>query len=968
MAPIFIGHSMSETIGRGVIEVVADSSKLKAGIDEAKRSINGMGDAAEKAGARSSKAIDKYIKSLELQSRTQGLSAREADRYSLIMRNASAAQLAAVDAIHRRTEALQRAQEAERAAADATARRLADGQALTARIGTVMTAAVAALATGAIAAYVAFDQLVKKAGDFQDLSEKTGDSAENIASLAVAAATAGIEMDAVGGLAIKLSKNLVGVDDESAAAGAAIKALGLNLDDLKRMSAADRLETIAKAFNGFAESANKGDVAMALFGKAGADALPFLKELGSEGSRQVILTSAQIAQADEYADKQAKLRAEIGLYAQAIAVQLLPAYNDVTAAVKDYLAQLLGANKGTTDLAKNNSIAEFADKAVLALTPLTDSIEGVARAFELLTLAQSTRGKAASALFKGEFAEVIELSKQSRAAAEAIIDRPLFSTGLKRKIADRQIGQFNKEGGNSNDNYVETADSVRDPSKKLDFKGAAPKSTAKAVDPNKILNAQLNLDIATIQKAAAAELDAYSNAERMMEALRSAGLVDDDAYYTAKRRFIEQNTATQELALQEEISRLEQESRTGKNKLEIDKKLVEAEAKFQKVRADGASAVEISAIQQEAANKRIERSYIDAVEAANQYIDTIKKQAALDLAGVGKGQRFRQEQGGRAQIDNGRDNKVDGLDRELRNNQITKKQYDDYLAIVQDTYAKEVQAYNDRTAAINTAQGDWLNGANEALANYLDRARDTASQSADAFTSAFEGMTDGVSSSIAKTIVHGDNLGESLKSVALSISENFIAAFIKIGIQKLLTDKLAATAFAGTIAAQSQAMVAMAGLNAFASTAAIPIVGPVLAPAAGAAAAAGAEILATLATTAASLSIASAANGFDIPAGVNPLTQLHEREMVLPAQHADTIRRLGASGEGGSGSKMPTIINQTTGRVDRVVEAKLSNGERALILQEANVNAVNAIASQMSDPNSKTSRSMSRNFSVPRTR
>ncbi|MDF2418483.1 phage tail protein [Acinetobacter beijerinckii] len=39
--------------------------------------------------------------------------------------------------------------------------------------------------------------------------------------------------------------------------------------------------------------------------------------------------------------------------------------------------------------------------------------------------------------------------------------------------------------------------------------------------------------------------------------------------------------------------------------------------------------------------------------------------------------------------------------------------------------------------------------------------------------------------------------------------------------------------------------------------------------------------------------VASARGGYDIPAGVNPMTQLHEEEMVLPRQHANTIRALG---------------------------------------------------------------------------
>lgn len=110
--------------------------------------------------------------------------------------------------------------------------------------------------------------------------------------------------------------------------------------------------------------------------------------------------------------------------------------------------------------------------------------------------------------------------------------------------------------------------------------------------------------------------------------------------------------------------------------------------------------------------------------------------------------------------------------------------------------------------------------------------------------------------------------------------------------------------------------------------------------------------------------IASAEGGYDIPAGKNPLTQLHEKEMVLPKAQADVIRGLASSG-GRAGCDMKvTIVNQTTGRIDNVVEQRISPTERALIIQES----VKATAAQMGDPNSNTSRSLSRNFNVPRSR
>lgn len=100
---------------------------------------------------------------------------------------------------------------------------------------------------------------------------------------------------------------------------------------------------------------------------------------------------------------------------------------------------------------------------------------------------------------------------------------------------------------------------------------------------------------------------------------------------------------------------------------------------------------------------------------------------------------------------------------------------------------------------------------------------------------------------------------------------------------------------------------AMAG--AFKAMVSIPYIGPVLAVAAGASALA---LVGGLAGK-----IKSARGGYDIPAGVNPVTQLHEEEMVLPKQHANTIRALGKSltsdgGIGGGGSSSAQTFNNFT--------------------------------------------------------
>lgn len=100
---------------------------------------------------------------------------------------------------------------------------------------------------------------------------------------------------------------------------------------------------------------------------------------------------------------------------------------------------------------------------------------------------------------------------------------------------------------------------------------------------------------------------------------------------------------------------------------------------------------------------------------------------------------------------------------------------------------------------------------------------------------------------------------------------------------------------------------ASAAAGAADSVASIPYIGPILAAAA---------FAATLAMVLGARSnIKSASRGFDIPRGLNPMTQLHEEEMVLPKEHADTIRALRDRGaRGGDAAPQPVIIQALDAR------------------------------------------------------
>ena len=205
-----------------------------------------------------------------------------------------------------------------------------------------------------------------------------------------------------------------------------------------------------------------------------------------------------------------------------------------------------------------------------------------------------------------------------------------------------------------------------------------------------------------------------------------------------------------------------------------------------------------------------------------------------------------------------------------------------------------------------------------------DGGKETWQQAQDALGNALNAM-------LTRTQNFRTAMGNLFKSLGQSFIQNMVTkplqglmqrAAQESGIWQMIFGKkeaLETASAAKTAAIKASETTTVVGQNAVqaasgaaASQAGIPYVGPILAVAAmGAMLAAvmglmggsGSETSTTTVTR-----IPSAAGGWDIPAGINPLTQLHENEMVLPAEHAQTIRDMAGQGQDGG-----TIIINTTG-------------------------------------------------------
>ena len=164
-----------------------------------------------------------------------------------------------------------------------------------------------ALATAGLAAGVGlsalsrqFDAVVESAANLKDMAQKTGASVENLSGLAVVAKVNGQEMGALEGAMTKFSKSLAGADDTSRGAAHALEFLGLKSKDLRQMDTADALKTVADKMSEFKDSSGKTALAMDIFGKSGAQLLPFLKDFSESGDLVTKTTKEQALAADDY--------------------------------------------------------------------------------------------------------------------------------------------------------------------------------------------------------------------------------------------------------------------------------------------------------------------------------------------------------------------------------------------------------------------------------------------------------------------------------------------------------------------------------------------------------------------------------------------------------------------------------------------------------------------------------------------
>ncbi len=253
----------------------------------------------------------------------------------------------------------------------------------------------------------------------------------------------------------------------------------------------------------------------------------------------------------------------------------------------------------------------------------------------------------------------------------------------------------------------------------------------------------------------------------------------------------------------------------------------------------------------------------------------------------------------------------------------------------------------------------------------LDQFKTSAQQIQDAFEPVFKTLSDGFADSIGRAIAYTHNLGQALKEVAQSAVAQLISGLVKMGIQYIIN----ATLGQALSAASTGASVAQAGIVAAAWSAPAALVS--LASFGANGVAADVAIATTTALTKGLALIPKLASGTNyVPHDM--MAHIHQGERVIPAaDNTALVTALGTRPNGSNAAQPIVIHNHGT---SQVTAERMNDHIRVIVRDEAHrivqnetpgivaQHAPNVIATDIANPNSKTSKALSRNVTTSRVR
>ena len=463
-----------------------------------------------------------------------------------------------------------------------------------------------------------------------------------------------------------------------------------------------------------------------------------------------------------------------------------------------------------------------------------------------------------------------------------------------------------------------------------------------------------------IEKAAKetkkADEAAKTSAKSAAEALKKRG-VDAEENYRRQITLIDETTGKQNKA--SEVAKLAFELETGK--------LKGVSTERQKVLKDLAAELDAKI----KLKKQNEEDLKLAALAANlKDSNTIVRQGfELELAGAGAGDKFRERLKENLSIEQDYAKQRAEMYKQYKEADLlgdpdAESRYKKETELLAAALAERQKIQQDYYDQQDEAQSNWLAGVSDAWQNYVDAAQDYTAQAAAATTSILGEARSGLSELIADVVTGAESASDALGNLIAGFAQATLKALTDMAAQwlvyqavQLVVGKTAQASAVPALIANAQASAMQASLAAYASTAAIPIVGPLLAPAAAATAAA--------ATAPMVAGVASAALAGMAHDGIDSIPEdgtwfLQKGERVTTAETSAKLDRTldQVAQKGGPGGNNIAIHNYAPAQV----ETRQEGDQLKIFIREAK----RAIAGDLANGNGDITRALTNGYGLRR--
>ena len=403
-----------------------------------------------------------------------------------------------------------------------------------------------------------------------------------------------------------------------------------------------------------------------------------------------------------------------------------------------------------------------------------------------------------------------------------------------------------------------------------------------------------------------------SSARAASEALTKRG-IDAEQNYRRQIDLIDETTGKNRKA--SEVAKLAFELETGK--------LKGVSAERQKVLQDLAAELD-SKVKLKKQNE--EALKLATLQANLKDSNTIVRQGfEMELAGAGSGEKLRGRLKEDLEIQQDYAKQRAEMFKQYKEAEVlgdpdAKSRYDKETDLLEEALAERMVIQQDYYNQLDDAQSNWMDGVSNAWENFVEAATNYSSMAADATSSVLGSAKGELSSFLTDVETGAKSAGDALGDLVAGFAKSTLQALNDMAAQwlvyqavQLLVGKTTQASAVPTLVANAQATAFQASLAAFASTAAIPIVGPAAAPAAAAAAAAA---TAPMVAGVASAALAGMAHdGIDaVPETGTWLLQKGERVTTAETsakldRTLDQLRESSGAGGGGGGISISAPIN-----------------------------------------------------------